>query len=115
MVMGRDSHPRCPGFKSHHRIMDVHFFTNVVKIVMFFVKTKSTQKRPGLAHFLNKRKISPNLAMGKKFDALLCKFFIDDIIKQSCRQRCLDCCNADLVFQDINLSWKLFTWPVVGW
>ena len=63
MVMGRDSHPRCPGFKSHHRIMDVHFFTNVVKIVMFFVKTKSTQKRPGLAHFLNERKISPNLAM----------------------------------------------------
>ena len=71
MVMGRDSHPRCPGFKSHHRIMDVHFFTNVVKIVMFFVKTKSTQKRPGLAHFLNERKISPNLAMGKKLLTIL--------------------------------------------
>ena len=59
--MGGDSRPRSRGFESRYRILDGHFITYIVKIVMFVWKDqKYTIKEAGDYPFFKKNKNGKN-------------------------------------------------------
>ena len=51
MVMGDNSCYRGCGFESLHRILDGHFFIDLLKIALFVCLFEKTKKRPGMANF----------------------------------------------------------------
>ena len=63
MVKGRDSRSEGCGFESRHRILDGHFSTYICSKNcndVYLKKTENKRKRPGLAHFLKKKKVPGN-------------------------------------------------------
>ena len=78
VVMGGDSCSKGRGFKSHHHILDRHFFIFICckNYNVGFIRRKWVEEKPGMAHFLKNR----CQVFASEFILSLCSFNLSFIV-----------------------------------